>query len=147
MSTDAGLPAHVPMTLWKDRDPAAMRVPGMYAGRVEVTGDPVATVSRVAEDGVQLARPLADQDAQPVVGPLLGGDQRRDRRLGGVQAGRQKKQRQTEQDKPAAVPPSQSAHCFDYHRFLTNGTPSAEHPHAHLKRKRRQLDVRSSPFT
>ncbi|MEV6157135.1 DUF5825 family protein [Nonomuraea sp. NPDC052129] len=56
MSTVAGLPAHVPMTLWKDRDPAAMRVRGMYAGRVNVTGDPLATVSRLAADGVQLAQ-------------------------------------------------------------------------------------------
>jgi hypothetical protein len=36
---------------------------------------------------VQLARPLADQDAQPVVGALLGRDQGRDDRLGGVEAG------------------------------------------------------------
>ncbi|WP_433514311.1 DUF5825 family protein [Nonomuraea sp. CA-143628] len=56
MSTDATLPAHVPMTLWKDRDPAAMRVRGMYAGRVNVTGDPLATASRLAADGVQLAQ-------------------------------------------------------------------------------------------
>ncbi|MEV1239009.1 DUF5825 family protein [Nonomuraea sp. NPDC050022] len=56
MSAVAGLPAHVPMTLWKDRDPAAMRVRGMYAGRVNVTGDPLATVSRLAADGVQLAQ-------------------------------------------------------------------------------------------
>jgi len=48
--------ACVPLTLWKDRDPAAMQVRGMYAGRVDVTGDPVATVSRLAEDRVQLAQ-------------------------------------------------------------------------------------------
>lgn len=65
----------VPLTLWKDRDPAAMRVPGMYAGRVDVTGDPVATVSRVAEDGVQLAQlddtvDLDDADGAAAVAAL-----------------------------------------------------------------------------
>ncbi|MFD1547555.1 DUF5825 family protein [Nonomuraea guangzhouensis] len=71
----SGPPACVPLTLWKDRDPAAMRVPGMYAGRVEATGDPVATVSRVAEDGVQLARledtvDLEDADGAAAVAAL-----------------------------------------------------------------------------
>lgn len=67
--------ACVPLTLWKDRDPAAMRVPGMYAGRVEVTGAPVATVSRLAEDGVQLAQlddtvDLDDADGAAAVAAL-----------------------------------------------------------------------------
>lgn len=67
--------ACVPLTLWKDRDPAAMRVPGMYAGRVDVTGDPVATVSRVAADGVQFAQlddtvDLDDADGASAVAAL-----------------------------------------------------------------------------
>ncbi|MEU7861423.1 DUF5825 family protein [Nonomuraea sp. NPDC049141] len=68
-------PACVTLRLWKDRDPAAMRVPGMYTGRVEVTDDPVATVSRVAEDGVQLAQlddtvDLDDADGAAAVAAL-----------------------------------------------------------------------------
>jgi hypothetical protein len=49
-------PAAVAMTLWKDRDPAAMRLPGMYAGTVDQLDDPLTGVSSLAADGVQFAR-------------------------------------------------------------------------------------------
>ncbi|MFI6498142.1 DUF5825 family protein [Nonomuraea typhae] len=63
------------LTVWKDRDPEAMRVRGMYAGRVDVTGDPVATAARLAADGIQLARlddpvDLADADGAAAVAAL-----------------------------------------------------------------------------
>lgn len=49
-------PAVVAMTLWKDRNPAAMRLPGMYAGVVDRLDDPLTAVSSLAASGVQFAR-------------------------------------------------------------------------------------------
>lgn len=69
-------PVTVGMTLWKDRDPAAMRVPGIYAGRVEEPGDPVETVSRLAAHGVQFVQlddavDLDDADGAATVAALV----------------------------------------------------------------------------
>ncbi|SEG99881.1 hypothetical protein SAMN05444920_114157 [Nonomuraea solani] len=71
----SGIPAPVPMELWKERDPAARRIPGVYAGRADLTGDPLAAVSRLAADGVQLARlddlvDLGDPDGAATVAAL-----------------------------------------------------------------------------
>ena len=49
-------PAAVAMTLWKDRDPAAMRLPGMYAGTMDRLDDPLTAVSSLAASGVQFVR-------------------------------------------------------------------------------------------
>ncbi|MGC0422504.1 DUF5825 family protein [Embleya sp. AB8] len=46
----------VRLGLWRDGDPAAMRVPGMYVGEVDVVGDPLDAVARVAADGVRFVR-------------------------------------------------------------------------------------------
>lgn len=49
-------PATVAMTLWKDRDPAAMRLPGIYAGTADQLDDPLTVVSSLAASGVQFVR-------------------------------------------------------------------------------------------
>lgn len=69
-------PAAVRMTLWKDRNPAAMRLPGMYAGAVDRLDDPFSAVSRLAARGVQFARlrdtvDLADADGAAAVSALV----------------------------------------------------------------------------
>jgi hypothetical protein len=69
-------PATVAMTLWKDRDPAAMRLPDMYAGTVDRLDDPLSAVSSLAAGGVQFARlqdpvDLADGDGAAAVAALV----------------------------------------------------------------------------
>jgi hypothetical protein len=69
-------PAVVAMTLWKDRNPAAMRLPGMYAGVVDRLDDPLTAVSSLAASGVQFARlrdtvDLADDDGAAAVAALV----------------------------------------------------------------------------
>ncbi|MFE5325109.1 DUF5825 family protein [Embleya sp. NPDC056575] len=59
MSTD--LPP-VRLALWRDRDPEAMRIPGMYLGEADVAGDPLDEVARLAASGACLARPHAAID-------------------------------------------------------------------------------------
>jgi Family of unknown function (DUF5825) len=49
-------PADVAMTLWKDRDPAARRLAGMYAGSVDRLDDPLTAVASLAASGVRFAR-------------------------------------------------------------------------------------------
>ncbi len=56
MSPAALLPAPVRLSLWRDRDPEAMRLPGMDAGGTEVSSDPVGSMARLAGDGIQFAR-------------------------------------------------------------------------------------------
>lgn len=68
--------APVRMTLWRDRDPAAMALPGMSAGLVERLHDPVEDVSRFALDGIQFARlldtvDLGDHDGAAAVAALV----------------------------------------------------------------------------
>ncbi|MFI1582521.1 DUF5825 family protein [Embleya sp. NPDC020630] len=53
MSTD--LPP-VRLALWRDRDPEATRIPGMYLGEADVAGDPLDEVARLAAGGAGLAR-------------------------------------------------------------------------------------------
>jgi Family of unknown function (DUF5825) len=72
----SAFPAAVRMTLWKDRNPAAMRLPGMYAGSVDRLDDPSGAVSRLAAGGVQFARlrdtvDLADADGAAAVAALV----------------------------------------------------------------------------
>ena len=69
-------PAVVAMTLWKDRNPAAMRLPGMYAGVVDRLDDPLTAVSSLAASGVQFARlrdtvDLADDDGAAAAAALV----------------------------------------------------------------------------
>jgi hypothetical protein len=69
-------PAAVAMTLWKDRDPAAMRLPDMYAGTVDWLDDPLSAVSSLAARSVQFARlrdtvDLADGDGAAAVAALV----------------------------------------------------------------------------
>jgi hypothetical protein len=69
-------PAVVAMTLWKDRNPAAMRLPGMYAGVVDRLDDPLTAVSSLAASGVQFARlrdtvDLADDDGAAAAAALI----------------------------------------------------------------------------
>jgi hypothetical protein len=64
------------MTLWKDRNPAAMRLPGMYAGVVDRLDDPLTAVSSLAASGVQFARlrdtvDLADDDGAAAAAALV----------------------------------------------------------------------------
>jgi len=66
-------PAAVAMTLWKDRDPAAMRLPGMYAGAVDRLDDPLTAVSSLAASGVQFARLAATVDLADADGPDTDG--------------------------------------------------------------------------
>ncbi|OPC77363.1 hypothetical protein B4N89_43380 [Embleya scabrispora] len=73
MSTD--LPP-VRLTLWRDRDPEAMRIPGMYLGEVDVGGDPLDEVARLAAGGACLARlhaaiDLSDADGAAAVAGLV----------------------------------------------------------------------------
>lgn len=76
MSGDpASSPARVTMTLWRDRDPVAMPLAGMYAGRVDGPCDPLADVADIAARGVQLAQladpvDLADADGAAAVAAL-----------------------------------------------------------------------------
>ncbi|MGW0803426.1 DUF5825 family protein [Nonomuraea sp. NPDC002799] len=67
---EAGPSALVPMTLWKDRDPAAMRVRGVYAGRLSVVGNPMETASHLADDRIQLARLDDPVDLEDVDGAV-----------------------------------------------------------------------------
>ncbi|MER5771866.1 DUF5825 family protein [Streptomyces sp. NPDC001985] len=46
----------VRLALWRDRDPVAMRLPGMYAGETDVLGDPLDAVARLAAGGIRFAR-------------------------------------------------------------------------------------------
>ena len=69
-------PAVVAMTLWKDRNPAAMRLPGMYAGVLDRLDDPLTAVSSLAASGVQFARlrdtvDLADDDGAAAAAALV----------------------------------------------------------------------------
>lgn len=69
-------PAVVAMTLWKDRNPVAMRLPGMYAGVVDRLDDPLTAVSSLAASGVQFARlrdtvDLADDDGAAAAAALV----------------------------------------------------------------------------
>jgi hypothetical protein len=64
------------MTLWKDRDPAARRLTGMYAGSVDRLDDPLGAVSSLAASGVQFARlrdtvDLTDGDGAAAVAALV----------------------------------------------------------------------------
>jgi hypothetical protein len=66
----------VRMALWKDRDPAAMGVPGMAAGVMDVSGDPLEAASQLAERRIQLARltdtvDLDDADGAAAVAALV----------------------------------------------------------------------------
>ncbi|MGW0537977.1 DUF5825 family protein [Streptomyces sp. NPDC003032] len=68
--------ASVPLPLWRDRDPAARRLPGMYAGSVDARDDPLITVPQLAADGVQYARlpetvDLSDPDGAAAVASLV----------------------------------------------------------------------------
>ncbi|GCD92761.1 DUF5825 family protein [Embleya hyalina] len=46
----------VRLALWRDRDPEAMRIPGMYLGEADVAGDPLDEVAGLAAGGACLAR-------------------------------------------------------------------------------------------
>ncbi|GLF94917.1 DUF5825 family protein [Streptomyces yaizuensis] len=46
----------VRLALWRDRDPAARRIPGMYLGETDLLGDPLDAVERLAASGVRFAR-------------------------------------------------------------------------------------------
>ena len=65
------------LTLWKDRDPAAMRLPGIRCGTLDgLPDDPVDTVGRLAADGVQFVQvhepvDLTDPDGASAVAVLL----------------------------------------------------------------------------
>ncbi|WP_328935894.1 MULTISPECIES: DUF5825 family protein [unclassified Streptomyces] len=65
------------LTLWKDRDPAAMRLPGMYCGTLDGPPDnPVHAVGQLASEGVQFVRvpepvDLTDPDSASAVAVLL----------------------------------------------------------------------------
>ncbi|WP_420313177.1 DUF5825 family protein [Streptomyces sp. YS-B37] len=65
------------LTLWKDRDPAAMRLPGMYCGTLDGPPDnPVHAVGQLASEGVQFVRvpepvDLTDPDGASAVAVLL----------------------------------------------------------------------------
>lgn len=57
MSTDLlPFPATMRMTLWRDRDQAAMRIPDMCAGSVDGIDDPIDAVAALAARGVQFVR-------------------------------------------------------------------------------------------
>ncbi|MER6913585.1 DUF5825 family protein [Streptomyces sp. NPDC000594] len=51
-----GADTAVRLALWRDRDPVARRIPGMYLGETELLGDPLDAVARLADDGVRFAR-------------------------------------------------------------------------------------------
>ncbi|MGI5451670.1 DUF5825 family protein [Streptomyces sp. CA-249302] len=65
------------LTLWRDRDPAAMRLPGIHCGTLDgPPDDPVAAVAQLAADGVQLVQvhdpvDLTDPDGASAVAVLL----------------------------------------------------------------------------
>ncbi|MGQ4434059.1 DUF5825 family protein [Streptomyces sp. SAS_260] len=65
------------LTLWKDRDPAAMRLPGIYCGALDGPPDnPVHAVGQLASEGVQFVRvpepvDLTDPDGASAVAVLL----------------------------------------------------------------------------
>lgn len=65
------------LTLWKDRDPAAMRLPGIYHGALDGPPDnPVYAVAQLASEGVQFVRvpdpvDLTDPDGASAVAVLL----------------------------------------------------------------------------
>ncbi|MFD4874356.1 DUF5825 family protein [Streptomyces sp. NPDC058420] len=65
------------LTLWKDRDPAAMRLPGIYYGALDGPPDnPVHAVGQLASEGVQFVRvpepvDLTDPDGASAVAVLL----------------------------------------------------------------------------
>jgi Family of unknown function (DUF5825) len=77
MSPEPAWPtAPVRMTLWKDRDPEAIRVPGMYAGSVDGFDDPLQVVDGLVTRGVQFARlhdvvDLDDADGAAAVTALV----------------------------------------------------------------------------
>jgi hypothetical protein len=65
------------LTLWRDRDPAAMRLPGIYCGTLDgPPDDPVDAVAQLASAGVQLIQvpepvDLTDPDGASAVAVLL----------------------------------------------------------------------------
>ncbi|WP_405825134.1 DUF5825 family protein [Streptomyces sp. NBC_01390] len=65
------------LTLWKDRDPAAMRLPGIHYGTLDGPPDePVDAVAQLAADGVQFVQvhepvDLTDPDGASAVAVLL----------------------------------------------------------------------------
>ncbi|MEW1644143.1 DUF5825 family protein [Streptomyces sp. NPDC091219] len=65
------------LTLWKDRDAAAMRLPGIYHGALDrPPDDPVHAVAQLASEGVQFVRvsepvDLTDPDGASAVAVLL----------------------------------------------------------------------------
>ncbi|WP_329264688.1 DUF5825 family protein [Streptomyces sp. NBC_01478] len=65
------------LTLWRDRDPAAMRLPGIYCGTLDgPPDDPVVAVAQLASAGVQLIQvpepvDLTDPDGASAVAVLL----------------------------------------------------------------------------
>ncbi|MFI6467886.1 DUF5825 family protein [Streptomyces sp. NPDC050528] len=65
------------LTLWKDRDPAAMRLPGIFYGTLEGPPDnPVDAVGQLTSDGVQFVQvhepvDLTDPDGATAVAVLL----------------------------------------------------------------------------
>ncbi|MFJ9244953.1 DUF5825 family protein [Streptomyces sp. NPDC101776] len=65
------------LTLWKDRDPAAMRLPGIHCGTLDGPPDnPVDAVAQLAADGVQFVQvhesvDLTDPDSASAVAVLL----------------------------------------------------------------------------
>ncbi|MFJ5306848.1 DUF5825 family protein [Streptomyces sp. NPDC088350] len=65
------------LTLWRDRDPAAMRLPGMCCGTLDGPPDePVDAVAQLAADGVQFVQvhepvDLTDADGASAVAALL----------------------------------------------------------------------------
>ncbi|MFJ9898144.1 DUF5825 family protein [Streptomyces sp. NPDC091280] len=65
------------LTLWKDRDPAAMRLPGIHGGTLAgPPDDPVHAVGQLAAEGVQFVEvhepvDLTDQDGGSAVAVLL----------------------------------------------------------------------------
>lgn len=69
-------PVAVPMTLWRDRAPAAMPLPGMHAGDVDWLDEPLGAVERMAARGVQFAQlrdivDLDDDDGGAAVAALV----------------------------------------------------------------------------
>ncbi|MGW1208882.1 DUF5825 family protein [Streptomyces sp. NPDC002499] len=65
------------LTLWKDRDPAAMRLPGIHCGTLDgPPDDPANAVAQLAADGVQFVQvhepvDLTDPDGASAVAVLL----------------------------------------------------------------------------
>lgn len=69
-------PAPVSLGLWRERDPAARNIPGVYAGTLDLIGDQVGTIADLAARHVQFARlsrtvDLTDRDGAAAVTALV----------------------------------------------------------------------------